>query len=128
MGYCVEIEDSKFKFKSENSDILMKKVKDKFIAGEIGDRWLDVDYILECDNIEDFFYELRLALHENNGMYYLDYFVGEKLGDYELELYSCIAEFVEDGYLEYLGEDGEKWRYVFEDGECKEVYPTINWE
>lgn len=128
MGYCVEISESTFKVKSENISDLMKKVKREFIKENIGDRWLCVKDILECDDIEQFFYELRLAVYENDGFYYIDYFTGEKLGDYELELYDAMAEFVEDGYIEYLGEDGCKWRYVFKDGKCEEIFPKVTWE
>jgi len=50
------------------------------------------------------------------------YFTGEKYGDDPI-LFKAIAPFVEDGsYIEMQGENGEIWRWVFNNGKFKEVY------
>ena len=55
-------------------------------------------------------------------------FRGQKIGSDEV-LFNAIAPFVEDGsYIEMQGEDGVMWRWVFEDGVCKEKNATITWD
>ena len=40
----------------------------------------------------------------------------------------AIAPYVEAGsYIEMYGEDGDKWRYVFDGKTVKEVYPKVEW-
>ena len=52
-------------------------------------------------------------------------FTGEKMGDDQV-LFNAIAPYVTDGsYLEMVGEDGERWRWVFKNGECREVTATV---
>jgi len=54
-------------------------------------------------------------------------FTGEKLGSDEA-IFNAIAPFVKEGsFIEMRGEDGEMWRWVFENGNCKEVKPKIKW-
>ena len=36
--------------------------------------------------------------------------------------------FIKIDSIEYLGEDGDRFRYVFNGETCKEVYPKIEWE
>lgn len=51
------------------------------------------------------------------------YFEGEKLGDDE-SLWSCLAPFIIDGsYIECHGEDGDVWRWVFQDGKLRTQTP-----
>ena len=55
-------------------------------------------------------------------------FEGEKKGWGEDELFEKIAPFVKDGsFIEMHGEDGGMWRWVFKNGTCTEIYPTITW-
>ena len=83
--------------------------------------------VVRAEYVEEFFDALGLAVYFENGTYYIEYLSGEKLDGCEFELYSSMAEFTEDGYIEYLGEDGERWRYVFFDGKCRESFPRIMW-
>jgi len=47
-------------------------------------------------------------------------FEGEKIGN-ESSFFKAIAPFVKEGsFIEMVGEDGEKWRWVFENGQCVE--------
>jgi hypothetical protein len=55
-------------------------------------------------------------------------FQGEKLGD-EKELFFFLAPFVEHGsYIEMVGEDDTRWRWVFWRGELREEYPRMVWD
>jgi hypothetical protein len=67
----------------------------------------------------------------------VDEFNGEKWRDQD-EFYKVIAPFVEpkasefnkerEGVIECLGEDGEKWRYIFKDGKIKHETAVVSWE
>lgn len=128
MGYCVSISESTVSFDKAKVNDLMDKVKKDFREGKIEGRWIELYEVIESDYVEEFFDALRLAIYEVGSLYKIDYLCGEKLDGCELELYSSMAEFANDGYIEYLGEDGERWRYIFENGKCREVYPRIVWE
>jgi predicted small secreted protein len=128
MGYCVEITESTVSFDKEKIGKLMEKVKKDFNDGNIIGSWIDKSDVIYSEDVEDFFYALRLAIFEEDDTYKIDYLSGEKLDECELDLYNSMAEFTNDGYIEYLGEDGEKWRYVFKEGKCEEVYPKLSWD
>jgi hypothetical protein len=58
----------------------------------------------------------------------VDYFDGGKWGDDE-HLWKALAPFVEDGgVIEFKGEDGHYWRYVFGGGTMTEQTGTVVWE
>lgn len=130
MGYCVEINESTFNFNIEKVDEIIETIKEftKNTTDKL--RWIDKDDVLQSTNVIEIFsaFRLELVLDSTETKYIIDYMSGEKLGGYELDFYNCIAEFTNDSYIEYLGEDGEKWRYVFKDGKCEEKYPTDIWE
>lgn len=130
MGYCVEISESTFNFNIEKVDEIIKTIKEftKNTSDKL--RWIDDSEVFEATNIVEIFsaFRLELALDSTETKYIIDYMSGEKLGGYELDFYNCIAEFINNSYIEYLGEDGDKWRYVFKDGKCEEKYPTVIWE
>lgn len=130
MGYCVEISESTFNFNIEKVDEIIETIKEftKNTTDKL--RWIDKDDVLQSTNVIEIFsaFRLELVLDSTETKYIIDYMSGEKLGGYELDFYNCIAEFINDSYIEYLGEDGEKWRYVFKDGKCEEKYPADIWE
>lgn len=52
----------------------------------------------------------------------------EKLSFQELDTLNIMAPCVRDGsYITISGEDGDLWRWVFQDGRCIEIHPTILW-
>ena len=54
-------------------------------------------------------------------------FNGENPGD-TFEMFQRIAPMVDDGcYLEFSGEDGSLWRWVFKNGKCHEINAMITW-
>jgi hypothetical protein len=55
-------------------------------------------------------------------------FTGEKYGDCPL-LFTTLAPYIEAGsVIEYHGEDGDKWRYVFDGKTIKVTKPKVVWE
>lgn len=131
MGYCVEISETTFSFDKSNSNGILDKVKKDFKDYDNKElRWVDKSDIFQAETIEELFnaFRLELTFKEDEDIYEIDYMSGEKLGGYELDFYKCIAKFINDSYIEYLGEDGEKWRYVFKDGKCEEKYPAEVWK
>ena len=127
MGYCIDVFNIDFKIKKENVNAVIEKLKD-YAQKHKNISWVNNNTIIEADNIEDIFKEIRYSLFVNEeGDYEIEYFNGEKLGD-DFNIFSCVAEFVEDGFIEYRGEDGSQWRYVFKDGEMTEKYGRIVWD
>lgn len=128
MGYCVSVDSDNFSFKKKNGNKILNEVKNGIRNKEITeDRWISHSSILNSKTVEELFEELRFDIKVEDGIYSIDFY-GEKFGGYEKSVFDVIAKYVEDGYLEYIGEDGEKWRYIFKNGECKETYPKVVWE
>lgn len=127
MGYYVEITESTVQFKKEKLDQLMETVKNAFKNREISDGWFDEKEVLSAKTPDEFFEALCFYVYETETSYKIDYLMNEKAHGNELKLYETMAPFADDGHLEYLGEDGEKWRYVFKNGHCTIVEPKIVW-
>ena len=121
MGYYMTQRETKFKFKDGKDEEILNAIKDAVNKGNVTS-WVDEITVNNSDIFQD-------ALAECRWEYYKDdlWFEGEKLGS-DYELFCAVAPFVEDGsYIEMSGEDGCLWRWVFENGKCMEVYPTITW-
>lgn len=57
----------------------------------------------------------------------IEYFRGEKLGDCQL-FWNALAPFLpEDASVEYRGEDGDRWRYIFYNGKMIKQNAKIVW-
>ncbi len=55
-------------------------------------------------------------------------FDGEKLGD-DNAFFDAIAPLVKAGsYIEMVGEDGERWRWIFDGKEMVEKTATVSWD
>lgn len=56
------------------------------------------------------------------------WFVGDRLGN-DYEMFKAIAPYVEHGsFIEFVGEGGTLWRWVFKQGEMREILGKIVWE
>lgn len=130
MGYCVTVDADNFSFKHSKKKEIMRSIKNAIRNKEIiEERWVDFDKVLKQSTLEGVLDELRFELSfDNETETYKIEFWGEKFGGYEESLFKTIAPYVNNGYIEYIGEDGEKWRYIFKDGVCKEIYPKLVWE
>ena len=128
MGYCIELEESTLVIKKETAENVVTAIKD-FAKNASRLSWIDKDYLLDAENIEDVFSEIRYELNKNeNGDYEIDYFSGEKLGN-DLVIFNSFAQFIENGqYIEMLGEDGERWRWIFINGKCEEIIARVVWD
>lgn len=126
MGYCVSLVESNLKFKKEDANIILSTLKE--FAKNALLRWCDEDEILESDTIEECFERLRYPLTEKENYYIINDFYGEKLGDEE-RIFNSIYKYIEKGsYLEYVGDDGDRFRLVFGDKKCEYKYPKLIWD
>lgn len=128
MGYCISMKDSKFAIRKENKEKALDLLK-QFVK-KIGDlTWVDCSVVLESETLYEALEECRYELEEDSEGNVVDiYFVGEKIGE-DHSIFNSIAPAIEDGsYIEMLGEDGCLWRWIFNDGVCKEKDAKILWE
>ena len=126
MGYCVSMYDCNFKIKKENVTKALEIIKDLVKKGEEF-RWVSNKTIIEAENLKEVLEEFRYEVSENETELEIEDFLGEKLGD-EFTMFKAIAPVVEDGsYIEMHGEDGDTWRWVFENGKCTEKRPKVEW-
>ena len=155
MGYCIEKEEGSIKIKKENMKGLLQRLSDYFATGE-DLRWCDSfkfdDIDLTRFNVDDESiaeehswnedYEedddkfsisqiweefLRYGIIEEDEYYVIVDFYGEKLGDDDI-FFKLIAPYCEDGYFQFLGEDGDRFRYIVKDGKFDEKFATVSWE
>ena len=131
MGYCMEQRDSCFLVKNENVDKMLDAIKAlSSKADKYGFAWVDMNFVA-AENISEAMRCWRWSIDfDTNGNIDSIFFEGEKSGD-DLIIFSAIAPYVEDGsYIEMQGEDDFRWRWVFKNGQCKEVAAkiTVEWE
>lgn len=127
MGYCIEMEDSTFRILEKNIEEVVSRVRE-YARNNKDIRWVDENVLMDKGNgVYAIFEELRYPLTKDGEDYVIAYFDGEKLGD-DLYIFEAIADLVEPSYIEYYGEDGDRFRFVFDGKTCKEVYPRIEWE
>lgn len=73
--------------------------------------------------------EMGFDVEWENGAVSALQFEGEKEPDGLMLMFNTLAAFVVDGsWIEFTGEDGEKWRYIFNDGEVKQKNAHILWD
>lgn len=126
MSYYMTLQDCNFFIAKENFAHIIEagqKLLKKNYA------WVDNEELAEADTVEKLFKAWRwFAIFNENGDIIAAEFDGEKLGDDEF-FFQEIAPWVKAGsYVEMLGEDGGRWRWVFNDGKCKEKKAKIVWE
>lgn len=127
MGYYIEMKESTVKIKKENYNNVIKSLKERTRQRTTEIMFVYADDILDSYGIEEAMEAIRYPISLEDDYCHIDYFSGEKLGD-DLEIFSVIAPFVEDGHIEYVGEDNENWRYLFKNGTVKEIFPEVIWE
>ena len=129
MGYCVDMIKSTIGFKLKNTRKIMDTLKDLEDRREERFSWIQRGSINDAEDFIEVMSAIRypVTTDEERELLVIDYFRGEKLGD-DLEIFKAIAPYVEPGYIEYRGEDGETWRYLFENEEVKVVSPATIWQ
>ena len=144
MGYCVQQINSKFLIRTENISNCLNAIQalanlanyaqEQIRSGNYRERyfpWVHTEEIKNVKNIGDAFniwgYEICCGDNETEDITEI-YFIGEKLGQ-EGIMFEAIAPYVEDGsFIEMLGEDGERWKWCFENGELVEKNAKIVYE
>lgn len=100
MGYCAEMRNSVFFVSAENTGKVISKMKKHHYDFELDPEGNIIDIS----------------------------FVGDKIED-DLYAFKEIAPYVKEGsFIEMKGEDGAKWKWIFENGTCREVTAKFIWE
>lgn len=132
MGYCIEMTESTIAITKENSIKMMDMLSQYIEDNKPNWAWVDTNSLYKyckSHNFNEVMSELRYETYFNDGndVYEIDYFSGEKLGD-EFNIFPILAPYISDGYIEMVGEDGDKWRWVFKDDKCNAKFPTVSWD
>lgn len=89
--------------------------------------WVDLEVVQRAVTVVDALREWRWGCHASGQGFAIGEFLGEKSGD-DLTMFCAIAPFVRAGdYIEMDGEDGARWRWVFDGATCHEVTPHVTW-
>lgn len=141
MGYCASQHDAKFGIKYEHHEAALEAIKgligsgketsQDFRTGERSFSWVDSKDLMDARHIESAFdawgWRVRFFEDPNPDIVSIQ-FEAEKIGD-EAILFEAIAPFVEPGsFIEMLGEDGDRWRWMFDGKTCREVHAKVTWE
>ena len=124
MGYSMEQRNSEFRIKNENIGLAHDALK---MLDDVV--WAEVKDIRKSRTLFEAFDEMRWALDVNSdGDVDGIQFEGEKAGGDELHYFGLIAPYVEKGsFIEMMGEDGSRWRWVFDGETCEEISPKVEW-
>lgn len=129
MGYCIDQTDSKFTVKEANKIPAMKAIKAAFKGkGQIG--WIREDELKGTDSFSEVMRKCRwdCDLDDDDNVDSIE-FQGEKAGEDIDVVFNAIAPYVEAGsYVEFHGEDGDLFRYVFDGSTMKEKNATVSWD
>lgn len=130
MGYYMNQREANFTIKKEYVDKAWQALKDLFIKRDTSLSWIDNQDVLDSKSFEEIMSVCRWNIEINEqGDYDSIYFNGEKYGGDEEVVLEAIAPYVENGsYIQMQGEEGEQWRWIFDDGKVIEKYATLIWE
>ena len=81
MGYCIELEKSTISVTKENAIKMMDMLADYITNHKVDWRWINEKYLTNLckeHNFEEVTEELRYPMYEEDGIYKIDYFSGEK--------------------------------------------------
>lgn len=120
MGYYIQQRATQMRIKAENFSNVVEAINNYSTTGSVLYHFTGIeeamDYIGFAIDIDD----------KTGDIINIEY-INEKIGNLA-EALKYIAPFVEDGcYIEFGGEDGALWRYMFSNGACKEIAPEIKW-
>lgn len=154
MGYCMSLMDEAFRIPANRKAEALAAIKalandtqamngGEYSGGKYGGQkvnawysWVDTDEFANASTLKEAMQAWRweiIQVPDNSPVEAQAddvigiSFNGEKLGQDDVML-RAIAPFVEDGsYIQMQGEDGEIWRWVFRDGQLKEIQANIAW-
>jgi hypothetical protein len=88
--------------------------------GDIGDTPTIEDGAITFDDIWTF-------VQDHRGCVDVQY-DGEKAWETDFNIMRFVAPYIDDGgYIQMAGEGHDMWRWVFKNGEAREVSPTVVW-
>jgi len=127
MGYSISLVASLFEIAAEDKARVLKEVKEQLIGRKYG--YVVASETLACDTLEELLEEWGWEPTTNEAGDIVDLaFAAEKMGEDEV-LWKVIAPWVRNGsYLEIVGEEGERWRWIFEAGTCIHKAAKIVWD
>jgi len=127
MGYNVELACARFRIANENFDAVLSIMRNMGEKDE-GYWYVNNKELARAQTIRDAFLAWRYRVDfDKDGICSIS-FDGDKLGEDDA-LFNAISPYVENGsFIEMHGDDGYLWRWVFHNGECKEIRPTITWD
>lgn len=131
MGYSMTQQLQKFNLPARHKDAARDALQVKMLVAArqgFGFCFTDMAVAIQAPTLEEALRACRYrCVVADNGDIQALHFEGEKLGS-DKELLSYIASFVEPGsFLEFMGEDGDLWRWYFHDNTVSEVRPQIQW-
>jgi hypothetical protein len=141
MGYSARIVDYDFVIPSENLDEayrVMCALNEPFKKANAEKRgsgywytpshfaWMDEDYDEKCKDAEEILSELGFEVYiDCTDSLMIVGWQAEKVGD-EGEFLSAIAHLVKPGsFIDWVGEDGDRWRWRFKDGVMATIRPKV---
>jgi len=133
MGYYASNPESDICIKRENVAEALSVIKKMYEVDEGIAKprfsWVDEETVMNALTLDDALAEWRWDTEfSDDGDLVSVTFSGEKLGDDE-DLWFNLAHLIEHGsYIEMLGEDDTRWRWVFWRGEFRTEHPRIIWD
>lgn len=129
MGYSANLTEKNFIIKEENIEDAFIHAKDFLMKYDQKIAYVKKEDIEATNNLEELFEVFGFEIDFDKTTGHLDTidFVWEKLGNDE-NLFKLIAPYIEkDSYIQWVGEDGDIWRYVFRNNTFEIIKPNIEW-
>ena len=121
--YSIELLESTVSISETNAIELMKHSNECIEHGQLKCGWIDLDNTIracESEDFNEFMNSLGYIVGLDAGEWYIDDYIFSELPD-PLSIFEVLAEFIDDGYIQFRGGDGVIWTYIFESGKCEEV-------
>lgn len=135
MGYCVHLSGQKFRIPSNKVEECLNGIlntENKWLKDAVQDAKKHIKYFehipsnLKFIELVNEIWGFKFISNKDGEIGKLSYEL-EKMHDFD-GFCDAIVSCVESGsYLEFTGEDSDRWRYVFRDGSWKNVKPVVTW-
>lgn len=124
MGYYIKMTKADYVIPTENAIAAFEAVR-ALSAREL--TFVESDVLENTRNIVQALNECRYEVAMEDDGVHIDAFLGEKFGD-DVVLFGVLAPFAKDGsYVQFLGEDGDQWKYASENGKLVMYEATFTW-
>ncbi len=130
MGYCIRKIDSDFFIAADELPNVLQAIRSLVMGENEGTHysWVRNHEVFNSVSVGQAVNAFRWIIELDKDRNIVDlYFNAEKYGDDE-QLMRVIAPFVKsNSFIEILGEDGNRWRWVFDNGVLKTLNAVITW-